>query len=334
MHREEKLKSGQLFISCIVPIHNEASNIETFVAALSKKIQSYTEHFEIIIIDDGSDDNSQEIIAKQVMPNHPQVKVITFSRNFGKESALTAGLDEVSGEVAILIDADFQHPIDIINTFLQEWVAGYDMVYGVMDSRKNESALRRWITSAFYWVMKHAGEISIPSHAGDFRLLDRSVIDALNLCRERSRFMKGLYAWVGFKSKKIIFSVKERRAGKSSWHILHLANLALAGIVSFSDLPLRLCAIMGLFLSVISGISVIYIILDTLITGMGHLPGYPTLLAALIFFSGIQLLFLGVLGEYISCIFREVKKRPKYIVAQKKGFETNSPSNTSDDKGE
>ena len=320
MCRRKKLRSRQLYISCVVPIHNESCNIEIFIAALSKKIHSYTDSFEIIIIDDGSDDNSQEIITKKVMTNNPQVKLIAFSRNFGKESALTAGLDEVSGEVAILIDADFQHPIDIIDTFLREWASGYDMVYGVMDSRKNESIFKRWVTGFFYWMMKHVGEISIPSNAGDFRLLDRSVIDSLKRCRERSRFMKGLYAWVGFKSKKIIFSVKKRRSGKSSWHILRLANLALAGIVSFSDLPLRLCAVTGLLLSAIAAISVIYIILDTLITGAGHLPGYPTLLAAIVFFSGVQLLFLGVLGEYISCIFREVKKRPQYIVAQKKGF--------------
>ena len=332
MYRAEQLKSRELAMSCIVPIHNESSNIKPFITALSKKIHSHTNVFEIIIVDDGSDDNSQEIIMQQIMPHNPAVKLITFSRNFGKESALTAGLDEVNGEVAILIDADFQHPIDVIDIFLQEWVAGYDMVYGVMDNRKNESILKRWITSAFYWIMRHVGEISIPSNAGDFRLLDRSVIDALNLCHERSRFMKGLYAWVGFKSKKIVFSVKKRRAGQSSWHILRLANLAVAGIVSFSDLPLRFCAVVGLLLSFIAGISVIYIVLDTLITGARNLPGYPTLLAAIVFFSGMQLLFLGVLGEYISCIFREVKKRPKYIVAKKKGFENDNASNIADDK--
>ena len=330
MRRAERLASEKLFISCIVPIYNESDNIKTFVDELSEKMSSYTEHFEIIIIDDGSDDGSQEVITHQIMPHHPHVKLIAFSRNFGKESALTAGLDEAGGEVAILIDADFQHPVDIIDTFLQEWAAGYDMVYGVMDSRKNASLFYRFFTGIFYWLMKHAGEIAIPSHAGDFRLLDRSVIEALNLCRERSRFMKGLYAWVGFKSKKIIYSVERRRSGKSSWHILRLANLALAGIVSFSDLPLRLCAVMGLFLSILAGVSVAYIVIDTLITGAGHLPGYPTLLAAIIFFSGIQLLFLGVLGEYISCIFREVKKRPKYIVAQKKGFDANKPNHSSE----
>jgi glycosyltransferase involved in cell wall biosynthesis len=318
--REKKLASKQLFISCIVPIHNESGNIKAFITELSKKINSYTNRFEIIIIDDGSDDNSNQMIVDQIMPHHSYVKLITFSRNFGKESALTAGLDEALGEVVILIDADFQHPIDIIDTFLHEWVAGFDMVYGVMDNRKNESLIQRCFKGLFYWLMRHAGEISIPSHAGDFRLLDRSVVNALNTCNERSRFMKGLYAWVGFKSKKINFSVEKRRSGKSSWHILRLANLALAGIVSFSDLPLRLCAVTGLILFVVSGISVIYIIVGTLLTG-AHLPGYPTLIAAVTFFSGIQLLFLGVLGEYISCIFREVKKRPKYIIARREGFE-------------
>jgi glycosyltransferase involved in cell wall biosynthesis len=238
---------------------------------------------------------------------------------------LTAGLDAVAGEVVILMDADFQHPLSIVDTFLQEWAEGYDMVYGVMESRKNESLCQRFFKRTFYWLMKHMGEISIPSHAGDFRLLDRSVVDALNICHERSRFMKGLYAWVGFKSKKIIYSVEKRRQGKSSWHILQLANLALAGIVSFSDLPLRLCGLIGLFFSIISFFSVGYIIFDTLILGDQGVPGYATLLTAIMFFSGIQLLFLGVIGEYISCIFREVKKRPKYIIADKKGF------NASDD---
>lgn len=318
--RSDKLDSKKLFISCIVPIHNEAENIEYFVNALSQKISTYSQCFEIIIIDDGSDDHSRNIIEQRIMPLNKHVKFIVFSRNFGKESALTAGLDAAMGDVVILMDADFQHPLNIIDTFLEEWKRGYDMVYGVMDSRKNESLLQRFFKSVFYWLMKHMGEISIPSHAGDFRLLDRAVVDALNTCHERSRFMKGLYAWVGFKSKKIIYSVEKRRQGKSSWHILQLANLALAGIVSFSDLPLRLCGLIGLLFSIISFFSVGYIIFDTLILGNRAIPGYATLLTAIMFFSGIQLLFLGVLGEYISCIFREVKKRPKYIIAEKKGF--------------
>jgi polyisoprenyl-phosphate glycosyltransferase len=326
MNRIKQLESKQLFITCVVPIYNEASNIEAFIAELTEKVRVYTDRFEIIIVDDGSSDGSNSIIIDRIIPHNKQVKLITFSRNFGKESALTAGLNAASGDVVILIDADFQHPIDMIDTFLQEWKAGYDMVYGVIDSRKNESIMQRCFKGLFYWLMKHAGEISIPSHAGDFRLMDRSVVDALNACHERSRFMKGLYAWVGFKSKKINFSVEKRRSGTSSWHILRLANLALAGIVSFSDLPLRLCAVTGLILFIISGISVSYIVISTLITG-AHLPGYPTLIAAITFFSGIQLLFLGVLGEYISCIFREVKKRPKYIISQKKGFEEDEVDN-------
>lgn len=314
--RALRLKERKLFISCIVPVHNEEENIEPFVQALTTKISSLTDNFEIIIIDDGSKDNTAEIASKLCNQHN---KLLSFSRNFGKEYALSAGIDHAQGDVAILIDADFQHPIETIDTFVQTWCQGFDMVYGVRDNRRSESLVKRYFTKAFYWFMKNLGEISVPANAGDFRLLDRKVIDALKNCQEQSRFMKGLYAWVGFNSKQVIYPIKDRKAGKSSWHFMRLADLALTGIISFSDLPLRIWSLVGLVVSLLSFLSAIYIILDTLVFGI-RVPGYATILTAVVFFGGIQMLSIGILGEYISRIYREVKKRPRYIVEKKQGF--------------
>jgi len=316
--RKNRLASRELFISCVVPLHNEAENIEAFVQALSAKLTEHTDHAEIILVDDGSRDDTAAIVVSKLLSD--QVKFIRFSRNFGKEKALTAGLNRASGEVCILIDADFQHPVETIDNFLASWSEGYDMVYGVRDNRNAETWLKRSFTRMFYWFMKNMGEISVPANAGDYRLLDKTVVDALNRCCERSRFMKGLYAWVGFKSIEVVYPVAERRAGDSSWNFFRLTELALTGIFSFSDIPLRVWSLVGLFVSALSFLAALYIIIDTLLFGE-TVPGYATLLTVVVFFGGVQMLSIGILGEYISRVFQEVKRRPQYIVAEKYGFD-------------
>ncbi len=243
-----------------------------------------------------------------------------MSRNFGKEVALTAGLEHCKGDVAIMLDADFQHPLEMLSIFLQKWTEGYDMVYGVRNARESESYLKRNFARLFYWVMQKITSIDIPNNAGDFRLIDRKIIDALKKFPERTRFMKGLYAWVGFTKIGVPFEVQERAAGKSSWGFARLTELAITGITSFSDVPLRVWGFIGFLISLFSLIYAIYIATVTLIYG-ADLPGFPTLVVAIMFLGGIQLLSVGILGEYIARIFTEVKQRPKYLLQTKYGFD-------------
>jgi glycosyltransferase involved in cell wall biosynthesis len=310
----EKIKP---YISCVVPTHNEAENLKPFIAALKKQLQTISSTFEIIIVDDGSKDNTAQQAASLIDKN---IKLLALSRNFGKENALTAGLEHCSGDVAILIDADFQHPIELIPTFIENWEQGYDMVYGVQSDRASETKLKRLFTKFFYGLIGKISKTEIPANAGDFRLLDRKIITALNAMPERSRFMKGLYTWVGFKSLAIPFAAPPRAAGKSSWSFLRLLDLAITGVTAFSDLPLRMWSAIGFIISLIAFILGLYIVIKTLIFGVDA-PGYATIVVAITFFGGIQLLSIGILGEYIARIFNEVKQRPKYIISQKIGFE-------------
>lgn len=324
MNRLDKIADKSLFISCIVPVYNEEANILPFFTALREKLASLTSNFEMIAINDGSRDTSQT----QLQIAHAQlgVKVLQFSRNFGKETAITAGLDHASGDVTIIMDADFQHPFSTFDDFLVKWAEGYDMVYGLRTSRDDEKLLKRLFANTFYKLMLSISNADIPPNAGDFRLLDRKVVDALNQTNERVRFMKGLYSWVGFKSVGVHFDVQDRVAGKSSWRFMKLLELAITGIVSFSDIPLRAWSIIGFIISCIAFLSIIYTIIDTLLFGV-TVPGYATLLIVVTFFGGIQLLSIGILGEYIARIFNEVKERPKYLLNETLGFESKKVSN-------
>lgn len=316
--RQQALKNKSVFISCIVPVFNEASNVEAFFSKLNTCLSELTHQFEIIVIDDGSKDNTVEKVLS--LPSEYRIKLIGFSRNFGKETALTAGLEHCAGDVAIIMDADFQHPIEVLPEFMKHWAEGYQMVYGVRKNRKTESAIKRNLANLFYWLMAKITKIEIPNNAGDFRLLDKKVVQALNTFQERIRFMKGLYAWVGFKKIAVPFEVQERAAGKSSWGLGRLTELAITGITSFSDIPLRVWGIIGSIVSLISLIYAVYIVTVTLIFG-ADLPGFPSIIVAVMFLGGIQLLSIGILGEYIARIFTEVKQRPKYIVETRHGFE-------------
>jgi len=317
--RQTLIDNKTLFISCVVPVYNEAANIETFVKALHATIAQASSQFELILIDDGSkDDTLRHIIELTHALNN--IKLISLSRNFGKEVALTAGIDHAIGDVIILIDADFQHPLDIIPTFISEWVSGYDMVYAVRKDREAESFMKRKASQLFYFLMNKFSQLEIQDGAGDFRLMDKKLVQALKTFPERTRFMKGLYAFIGFQTKAIPYEVQKRSSGKSRFGFSKLTELALNGITSFSDIPLRIWSLIGFFISFISLIYAIYIIAETLIVG-NDLPGYPTLIVAIMFLGGIQLLSIGILGEYIARIFTEVKNRPLYLIKMKKGFD-------------
>jgi glycosyltransferase involved in cell wall biosynthesis len=317
IERQALVAKKEVYISCVVPVYNEEAVITDFITQLQQQLRQITKKFEIIVVDDGSQDAT--VTKLSALPANYHCKFIRLSRNFGKEIALTAGLEHSSGDIVIILDADFQHPIELISLFLQRWAEGYEMVYGVRNNRDDESPLKRNLAHAFYTVMSKITKINIPNDAGDFRLLDRKVVDALNKIVERGRFMKGLYAWVGFKSIAVPFDVQTRAAGKSSWKFTRLAELALTGITSFSDMPLRVWGYTGFVISFIALIYALYFVLKTLIYGV-DVPGFPSILVGIMFFGGIQLMSIGILGEYIARIFNEVKQRPKYIIAEQQGF--------------
>jgi glycosyltransferase involved in cell wall biosynthesis len=317
-HRKKLLQSQAVVISCIVPVHNEEALIADFIDALRAQLMEITHQSEIIVINDGSCDQTEVILTQLAIDQ--KIKLINFSRNFGKEQAIAAGLAHCSGDVGIIIDADFQHPIEVVPTFLEKWAEGFDMVYGLREDRLTDTRIKRFFTKIFYRLLSASTKVPIPPHAGDFRLLDKKVVDALNLCKERTRFTKGLYAWVGFSSIAVPFKVVERPAGKSSYRYRQLADLALTGLISFSDIPLRIWGLVGLLISGLSFVIALYIIFSTLIFGV-DVPGYATILVTIIFFGGIQLLSIGFLGEYIARIFHEVKNRPPYIIKKSYGLD-------------
>ncbi|MDB2384726.1 glycosyltransferase family 2 protein [Endozoicomonas sp.] len=306
------------FLSCVVPVFNEGEVISTFIPALVEQLKAVTGQFEVIVVDDGSSDNTIELV--KPFCSDPSVKLIGLSRNFGKEAALTAGIDACKGDAVILIDADFQHPLEMIPVFLNYWEKGYDMVYGVRKDRKDESLLKKKGAHFFYRIMGFSTGVEVPAHAGDFRLMSRNVVEALKKLPERGRFMKGIYAWVGYKSIGVPFEVQERAAGESGWGYRKLTSLALSGITSFTSIPLRLVGGIGLLISLASVLYASFIIFRTLFLG-SELSGWPTIVTAITFIGGIQLLSLGVLGEYIAGIFNEVKQRPTYLVDQTVGFD-------------
>lgn len=316
--RQIRLKNREVCITCIVPVFNEAAGVGKFLFALCEKLKTLTDFGEILVVDDGSCDETVSVV-KGLLQTLP-LKLICLSRNFGKEMALTAGLAEAKGDVDILMDADFQHPIELLPLFLQRWAEGVDMVYGVQQDRRRESFSKRFFSRLFYRVMARFANVDLPVNAGDFRLLDAGVVAALNLCPERNRFMKGLYAWVGFKSVGVPFTAPNRISGKTAWRFRNLLALALTGLTSFSDVPLRVWGIIGFVISSTALVYGVCVVFATWLYG-ADVPGYPTIVVAIMFLGGIQLLSIGIVGEYVARIFSEVKQRPPYIISQKYGFD-------------
>lgn len=307
------MRNPEPLISCVVPAFNEGGNIGRFIPALAATLRELSPRYEIVVIDDGSADDTVAQALKHL--DTQPLTVLQLSRNFGKEHALTAGLDHVRGDVVVLIDADFQHPLEMIATMLAKWREGFDMVYGIRD-RSTETALKRLLTQAFYRLLDASTHVKMPSDAGDFRLLDRKVVEALKSLPERSRYMKGLFAWVGFRSVGIPFVVQERQAGESSFNFRRLSALALTGITAFSDMPLRVWSLVGAFIAASALLYGGFVVIDALVE-REQVPGWPTLTAGIMLLGGIQLISVGVLGEYIARIFNEVKGRPNYLIAER-----------------
>ncbi|GGY03305.1 glycosyltransferase family 2 protein [Paludibacterium paludis] len=300
-------------VSCIVPAYNEADNIALLLTTLNALLAKDGYEHELIVVDDGSRDATVEEVLK-LQATLP-VTLIQLSRNFGKEIALTAGIDHCDGDVAVLIDGDFQHPPEVIPDFLAHWRRGYDMVYSVRASRDGESLAKRWFTRTFYTLLNLGSALKIPENTQDFRVLDRCIIEALKAMPERNRFMKGLYNWVGFTRLAVTTHTNDRMGGVSSFNLWRLLQLGLTGLTSFSNVPLRVWTFMGSVISLSSICYALHVMISTLLWGT-DLKGWPTLIVATSFLGGVQLLSIGVLGEYIGRIFTEVKLRPHYFVSR------------------
>ena len=304
-------------LSAVVPFFNEAANLPALVDALAQSLQELGVPFELVLVDDGSRDNSM-VVLKQSLARRPELRatVLSLSRNFGKEAALTAGLEACRGDVVVPLDADLQDPPELIGAMLEHWRQGFDVVTAVRSQRAGESWSKRLSAFGFYRLMDRLSPITIPADTGDFRLMDRVVVEALLRLPERSRFMKGLFAWVGFRQIAIRFERDARKGGTSSWNYWKLWNFALDGITSFSRVPLQLLSYGGMGIALAAMIYGGWMVLRTLIFGI-DLPGYASLMTAVLFLGGIQLIGLGVLGEYLGRVFEEVKGRPLYLVRER-----------------
>jgi glycosyltransferase involved in cell wall biosynthesis len=304
-------RPAQPAIVCVLPAWNEAETLPVIVPEIAAHLSRVSPHVQIIVVDDGSTDATAAVTVA-LGATHP-VTLVRLSRNFGKEAAISAGLDHAEGDVVILMDADGQHPVAVLDAFFAEWRAGHDMVYGVRADRDDETALKRRLTGLFYSLLSRSAHVPIHPDAGDFRLMDRKVVEALRRLPERSRMMKGLYAWVGFPSKAVAFKVAPRAGGRSAFGIRRLSALAVTGFTSFSSTPLRAWILIGAGISLLSILYGVIVVVRTLVLG-SDVPGWPTLVAGISFLGGVQLFSIGVLGEYVARIFAEVKARPLYLV--------------------
>lgn len=305
-------------LSVVLPMHNEGENIDALFARLQPVLERLGVPYEVVCVDDGSRDDTWTRLVVAHAAN-PRIRLLRFSRNFGKEMAMTAGLRHATGRAVVLMDSDLQHPPEVIEEFYAHWQAGAQVVFGVRRSRDTDPPLRRFLTRRFYKLLDRMSEVPLPRDAGDFRLMDRAVVDALNQMGERTRFMKGLYSWVGFRQVAVPFETAPRHAGNSTFSTWKLFRFALDGIVSFSTLPLRVWSWLGLAVAAIAVIYGALILLKTMTFGI-DVPGYASLMVATLFLGGVQLICLGVLGDYLGRVFTEVKGRPLYLVADSIGF--------------
>ncbi|MDI9332381.1 MAG: glycosyltransferase family 2 protein [Alphaproteobacteria bacterium] len=306
-----------LRLSCVMPAYNEARNLPLVVPAVLAMLRTLAGQVELIVVNDGSRDDTVKV-AQDLCAQHPELVFLDLSRNFGKEAAMTAGLEAARGDAVILMDADGQHPVDLLPTMVRHWQEGLDVVYAVRRKRDDQSALHGWLTQWFYRLINWGNRVNIPAHAGDFRLMDRRVVQALNAMPERNRFMKGLYAWVGFPSLALDYEPFQRQQGQSHFGLRSSFALALTGMLAFSTVPLRLLTLAGLLIACIAMAYGLWAVIEYFVWGIS-VPGYATIVVSIMFFSGIQLLSLGVLAEYVGRIYEEVKRRPSYVLKDRLG---------------
>jgi polyisoprenyl-phosphate glycosyltransferase len=310
-------------LSIVIPVLNEADGLDDLVARLIPALDALPiSSWDVVFVDDGSTDSTM-LGLRALNARDRRFKALSLSRNFGKERAIAAGLHHVHGDAVVLLDADLQHPPELLAEFIRLWRAGFDIVYGQRQDRKTDAFARRLFARGFYALFQTLSRTHLPDGAGDFRLLDRKAIDAMNQLGERERFNKGLYSWIGFRSIGVPYTVAERAHGTAKWSPRRLMHFALDGILSFSTVPLRVWSYLGLLISAAAFIYALIFLIDTLVYGI-DLPGFPSLIISIMMLSGVQLISLGVLGEYIGRIYEEVKARPLYLVAETVGLEPRS----------
>jgi len=299
-------------ISIIIPMKNEVEGLPVLFAKLLPELERCGNPFEIIAVNDGSTDQTLAHLL-ELQKSIPNLRIVDLSRNFGKEAALTAGMAAARGDAAIPLDADLQDPVDLIQPMLAKWRQGYEMVIAARDDRSQDTFLKRQFSENFYRIFNLFSDTRLVPNAGDFRLFDRKIINAFLSLPERTRFNKGLFSWLGFRSCIITHTRAERAAGKSKWNYKKLFKFAVDGITSFSAAPLKIFSYVGFLTATCALLYGIYVIMDTLLHG-NAVPGYPSLIALILFFGGLNMIGIGIMGEYVSRIFIETKQRPLYVI--------------------
>ena len=307
-------------ISILVPCCNEEAVLEKFYVRVQSVIDGIDDcRFRYVFVDDGSSDGTLEIM-RELRRRDARVHYVSLSRNFGKETAMIAGLDHVDDDAVIIMDADLQDPPELLPEMIDWWRRGYKDVCAKRRSREGESWFKKWSSHTYYKLLQRMTDFQIQIDVGDFRLLDRQCIEALKLMRESQRYTKGMFSWIGFEKKEILFDRDARAAGRTKWNYWKLLNLAIEGITSFTMVPLRIASFLGCIVSTAAMLYMIFIVVRTLIYG-GDVPGYPSLISVILFIGGVQLLFLGIIGEYLGRVFNECKRRPLYLISERDGEE-------------
>lgn len=317
------MESNKKLVTILVPAYNEQDVLQLLYERLEKIMNSLTLYdFEVLFINDGSKDNTLSII-QGLRNNDARICYLNLSRNYGKEIAMIAGLDYAKGDCVVIIDADLQDPPELIPQMLEYWEQGYDDIYAKRKSRKGESFFKKFTSKMYYKTLQSITNIEIQKDTGDFRLLDRRCVEALKSIRESQRYTKGLFSWIGYRKKEILFDRDPRAAGQTKWNYGKLINLSIDGLTSFTTAPLRWSAIIGILISLAGFIYMLVIIFKTLFYGI-DVPGYSSTMVVILFLGGIQLIFLGVIGEYLGRAFYETKGRPLYFIDQYNGEKENN----------
>lgn len=305
-------------VSILVPCYNEEASLPLLYPELQKLMDNEKDYeWEVLFVNDGSKDNTISII-RELRNSDKRICYVDLSRNFGKENAMLAGFDYVTGDCMVIMDADLQDPPSLIPDMLRYWKEGYDDVYAKRNNRGKESWLRKKFSLLFYAILQKSTRFEVLKNVGDFRLLDRCCIEALKRLRETERYTKGMFCWIGYRKKEIIFNRGDRIAGESNWNFISLFNLAIEGITSFTTTPLRFSTVLGLIISVLAFVLMIFYLVKTIIWG-DEIQGFPTLITVILFLGGIQLFSIGILGEYLGRIYNETKGRPVYIAKEYNG---------------
>lgn len=309
---------GKPKLSIVIPVYNEASNLQELYGRLAAVLKSQNLSYEIILVDDGSKDSSLAKMS-ELAKKDSKVKVISFSKNFGHMIALSAGLDHAAGEAVITMDADLQHPPELIPELVAKWQNGAQVVNTLRTDAKGAGVVKKITAGIFYWLINKIAKIELPANAADYRLLDAQVVETLKNIRERSRFLRGLISWVGYKQEFIPYQADKRFSGQTKYSLSRMFSFAIDGIISFSAFPLRLATYLGLTIAFFSFLYILYAVYVRLFTNQA-IEGWASVLVAVLFIGGVQLIFLGIIGEYLSRVFEETKKRPLYIINKKIGF--------------